>query len=103
MKKHDLPIFISVLISLIGTIVFLFILPDQVPVHFNLSGEADSIGSKFTYLIFPFIGFCLGAGFSFAAKRAKDKISQNIFIISGFFETLLFAFLGFYFMCSVRN
>ncbi len=101
MKKHDLLIFIPILISLMGTIVFLFILPDRVPVHFNLSGESDRIGSKFTYLIFPFIGFCFAEVFSFAAKRAKEKISKNIFIISGFFETLLFAFLGFYFMCKV--
>ncbi|MER2000695.1 MAG: DUF1648 domain-containing protein, partial [Lysinibacillus sp.] len=30
-------------------------LPDTVPIHFNIKGEADGWGSKYTLIILPFI------------------------------------------------
>ncbi len=40
-------------LSLIGTVVALSFLPDQIPVHFDFAGNADRIGSKYESLIFP--------------------------------------------------
>lgn len=41
------------LITVISTILMLFVLPDTVPVHFDINGLADRWGSKFELLILP--------------------------------------------------
>lgn len=38
-------------------------LPDQIPIHFNIKGEADAWGRKITIFILPVIGLLLFAGF----------------------------------------
>ena len=40
-------------ITVISTILMLFVLPDTVPVHFDINGLADRWGSKFELLILP--------------------------------------------------
>lgn len=49
--------FLSLLI-IIGTIVYVILvypgLPEEIPIHFNLLGEADSWGGKATILVMPF-------------------------------------------------
>lgn len=41
-------------ISLLGTLVMLFFLPPEIPMHWNAKGEVDSIGSKWNML---WVGF----------------------------------------------
>lgn len=42
--------------SAIVSLMYLPSLPDTVPIHFNLAGEADGWGSKYILLLLPFIG-----------------------------------------------
>ena len=42
--------------------------PDQVPMHFNLQGEADRYGSKSELFILPFLGLGLWALFRWMSK-----------------------------------
>ena len=46
-------IFILGIIVSIGSLPFL---PDSVPIHFNIAGEADGWGSKYFLLLLPIIG-----------------------------------------------
>ena len=50
---------IACIVSIIASIVYLILnfsdLPDQIPIHFNAKGEADSFGSKSTIWIIPFM------------------------------------------------
>ena len=39
--------------TVLSTVVMLFILPDTVPVHFDINGVADRWGSKFELLLLP--------------------------------------------------
>lgn len=41
-----------------------FIAPSTIPIHFNVSGQADSYGSKVTILILPLIGSIIFFGIS---------------------------------------
>lgn len=43
-------------------------LPDEVPMHFNLQGEADRYGSKSELFILPFLGLGLWALFRWMSK-----------------------------------
>lgn len=42
-------------ITVLSTILMLFVLPDTVPVHFDINGMADRLGSKFELLILPVV------------------------------------------------
>ena len=46
---------ILVALTLLSTIIMLFVLPDTVPVHFDINGMADRWGSKFELLILPVV------------------------------------------------
>ena len=40
-------------ITLLSTVLMLFIFPDTIPVHFDINGIADRWGSKFEMLVLP--------------------------------------------------
>ena len=42
-------------ITVLSTILMLFVLPDTVPVHFDINGMADRWGSKFELLLLPIV------------------------------------------------
>ena len=46
---------ILVALTVLSTIIMLFVLPDTVPVHFDINGMADRWGSKFELLILPVV------------------------------------------------
>lgn len=56
------------LLLFIGSMVYLAViwasLPDKVPTHFNLAGEANGWGHKGTLLLLPMIGFVVWIGFT---------------------------------------
>ena len=43
------------ILTVLSTVIMLFILPDTVPVHFDISGAPDRWGSKFELLLLPVI------------------------------------------------
>ena len=56
MKKYYGWMAVLLLVWLVLTCVFLILAPDQVPVHFDINGNVDRMGSKFEFLLFPGIG-----------------------------------------------
>lgn len=53
MKIKNKGIFTIFILSLIVSIVSIFYLPDQIPMHWNIHGEIDNYGSKFTIFMEP--------------------------------------------------
>lgn len=68
------------IITVLSTILMLFVLPETVPVHFDINGMADRWGSKFELLILPVV--LIACAFSMEplknsyinkAKNTKDE------------------------------
>ncbi len=69
---------LSLISDILGTIGVIFLiaytlyyfgkLPQTIPIHFNISGEADGFGSKYTLIIFPVIATFLHTLFFFIKK-----------------------------------
>ena len=101
MKKLYSILFFMILILLVGTVIFLILSPDQIPVHMNFSGEVDRIGSKYEYLVFPAIGAGLGLFFYLMAKietKKGEESNEKILLYCAIGTILLLTVLGFYFM-----
>lgn len=101
MKKLYSVLYIVLLICVIGTVVFLILSPDQIPVHYDFAGEMDRIGSKYENLIWP--GFSIGMGVFFllmarGPRKKGEKTNEKILLIAGVCTLIFFTLLGFYFM-----
>lgn len=66
--------FIGIFPLILNSILLLY-LPDKIPMHYNMQGEADRIGSKFEILIFPIIIFIISIIGLAALKFFENKIS----------------------------
>ena len=101
MKKLYSVIYVVLLICVIGTVIFLILSPDRIPVHYNFAGEVDRIGSKYENLIWPFFAIGMGAFFLLMARvprKKGEKTNEKILLIAGVCTLIFFTLLGFYFM-----
>ncbi len=79
---------ILALLTLLSTIIMLFIFPDTIPVHFDIHGVADRWGSKYEMLALPIIMILAVIMFEyitrFYRKQAdkSDNEKQKVEIIS---------------------
>ncbi|MEX0313756.1 MAG: DUF1648 domain-containing protein [Allomuricauda sp.] len=62
---------IIVALNVLLVLVFYFDLPETIPTHFNLKGEADGFGHKSTLWIIPIISTALYFGLGFFVTRMK--------------------------------
>ena len=53
MRKSTAVIIALIVISIIITIVFMILLPENVPIKYDMSGTVLKTGSKFSHLVFP--------------------------------------------------
>ena len=101
MKKLYNALFIILLVCVAGTVVFLILSPDKVPVHYNFSGEVDRFGSKYENLIFPGLAVVLGLFFRAMALRERKRgevSNEKVLLIAGVCTLGFFTLLSFYFM-----
>ena len=101
MKKLYSILYAVLLICVIGTVIFLILSPDRIPVHYNFAGEVDRIGSKYENLIWP--GFAIGMGVFFllmarVPRKKGEKTNEKVLMIAGGCTLVFFTLLGFYFM-----
>lgn len=73
MKGKYIVLYILTALSFAVTGVFLFLMPDAVPIHFNAEGTADSFGSKYTYLLLPLTILFMSTFFLLIAKHNRKK------------------------------
>ena len=77
MKKLYSVLYAVLLICVIGTVIFLILSPDRIPVHYNFSGEVDRIGSKYENLIWPGFAVGLGAFFLLMARIPRKRAKRQ--------------------------
>ncbi len=101
MKKLYTAFYIVLLACAAGSVVFLLLLPDRVPLHYGFNGEPDRFGSKYENILWPLIAVAAGAFFLLAARRqrkTKDASSEKLLLIIGLGTALFLTALGFYVM-----
>ncbi|MBQ6267859.1 MAG: SdpI family protein [Clostridia bacterium] len=106
MKKLQTAQWIVLLICVVGSIVFLILSPDRLPVHFDFSGKADRIGSKYELLILPLISIGLGVFFSVTAQQAQKKDDRNnekMLRITGLATLIFMTVISFYLMSKAMR
>ncbi len=101
MKKWYSILYAVLLICVVGTVVFLILSPDRIPVHYNFAGEVDRIGSKYENLLWP--GFAVGLGLFFLLMarvpgKKGEKTNEKVLMIAGVCTLVFFTLLGFCFM-----
>jgi len=99
MKKLYFLYPLLIALSFVLTGVLLTFMPEQVPMHYDVTGLADRIGSKYEYFIFPALSLLISALFIVLARRRKQHSSEEkVFAATGLFLLLFFNILGGYFM-----
>ena len=99
MKKWYIITGVLCLLTLATTAVFLVLMPDRVPMHYNLAGEMDRMGSKYENLLFPGVSLVMAGVFVLAARGKKTtEREQKILLIVAIYTLVLFYVLGVYFM-----
>lgn len=101
MKKAYRWILALVLLSFVIAGVFLALAPEQIPVHYNASGQIDRWGSKYEYLVMPVLTAVFAGFMAWVAGygRKKDRES-NERVVAGMtvWVLILFNVLWLFFM-----
>lgn len=81
-------------ITLLSTVIMLFIFPDKIPVHFDINGIADRWGSKYEMLVLPIMAiitmimfeiisrFYVKKASSVTDEKTKAEISSNVKVLN---------------------
>ena len=80
MKNKKALYYALMFLPLLITLIALPLLPEQIPAHYNFSGEIDRWGSKFETLIFPFATIGMGFFMLWMAKisaKSEENGSNN--------------------------
>lgn len=95
---------ILVLFSSLLFIILVFMLPDKIPVHWNVSGEVDGYGSKYFALIFAVLPLAVYYGMNLDKRIDPKKRKRENKEIFDFFRnglTLFFILFGGYFLFAI--
>lgn len=66
---YDTISLMCVVLLIFATIGGIAYLPDRIPIHWNLAGEADGYGGKMTILLIPVMSVLFYIGFAYIVKR----------------------------------
>ncbi|HLS36538.1 MAG TPA: DUF1648 domain-containing protein [Bacillota bacterium] len=108
---------IVTVVVMIASIIYMFYiypkLPEEIPVHFNIQGEADGWGGKASILIFPlmilfpaFMGFVFGRYGHFLYSGELSEKDKRIFVLTYEMITKInttLAFITFYSLWMVKQ
>lgn len=96
MKKYYAWMGALLLLWLVLTCVFLILAPDRVPVHFDINGNVDRMGSKYEYLLLPGLGLIAMFGSTLGAKKAKDGNEKTVAIMTICLLTFMLVLFGYF-------
>lgn len=111
------------LFIIIGNIIYIFVsfpsLPDEIPIHFNLAGEADNWGNKAIILIFPLLFKVVFLLLYFLAKdpstynypvKVTEENAESLFVLArqmltvmNFQVGVIMLFLTFYMIQTAKG
>lgn len=94
MKKGYFAIAIVVAISFAVSAILIPMMPDTIPVHFNIHGEADRMGSRYEMLIFPGFAALMGVFMALMVRSRRTDSEKKVLLITGVFSSALFVVLG---------
>ena len=103
MKKLYAAVYFLMMLSVAVTAIFLTLMPDTVPMHYNIKGEIDRYGSKYENLIMPVSMILLGVLFLLLARHFQKRQqleNQRVVLASG---SVLLGFLNVLFAYFLRN
>ncbi len=103
------------ILTVLSTVLMLFILPDTVPVHFDINGEPDRLGSKYELLLMPVVliacaltieplknSYCKKAENTEDEKEKAEHLSNaKVLNITGTITMLLFFAMNFLILYNV--
>lgn len=101
-KKMDILVWLITIIF-IGVV---FVLPETIPVHWNIYNEVDGYGSKYFALIFALLPIVTYYGMNLDKKldpKKKSRQNQEIFDLFRNGLTLFFVLMGAYFLYAMFN
>ncbi len=103
MKTKKTVFYIFMLLPLALVLIALQFLPDNIPAHYNISGQVDRWGSKYEMLVFPALSILLGSIMLLAAKYAAkhEESGQNnaqVCIVAGIMGNVLFSVMTAFFL-----
>ena len=82
MKKGYWVIAALVLLSIVVSVIFISMMPDQVPMHYNAAGQVDRMGSKYENLIFPGAMIFVGIPLIIAGQKKGIKRSEETVLLA---------------------
>lgn len=93
------------LLPLVISSISLLFLPELIPAHYSINGQADRWGSKYEVLILPmtviFFGLIMFAAAKFSSNdETSGKNNEKITITVNLVILLLFNALNLYFICT---
>lgn len=94
MKKGYFAIALVVALSFAVSAILIPMMPETVPVHFNIHGEADRIGSRYEMLIFPGFSVVMGVFMALMARSRKTESEKKVLLVTGVMSSALFMVLG---------
>lgn len=103
MKTKNTIFYILMLLPLAIVLIALQFLPNEIPAHYNFSGQVDRWGSKYEMLIFPALSIVLGGIMLGVAKYAAkhEENGQNnaqVCMMCGIVGNALFSAMTAYFI-----
>lgn len=101
MKKLYSILHAVMLVSIVGTAIFLILSPDRVPIHWNAAGEIDGMGSKYVFLFAPLISLVTYALFLLAAGSQRnygEAANERIIVYAGIGTLIFITVVNFPFM-----
>lgn len=100
MKRRRIMYFLLLFFGIASIFVTLFLItlmPDEVPMHYNMSGQVDRYGSKFENLFLSIFPIAISLLFFFLAKsekkRGNSKNERVLLIAGNGVELLLLCFI----------
>lgn len=103
MKTKKIIFYVLMFLPLAAVLIALQFLPEQIPAHYNFSGQVDRWGSKYETFIFPAVTivmgcFMLGMARYSAKNEESGKNNEKICIIAGILSLILFNAMTGYFL-----
>lgn len=106
MKKLYITLYFLIIIYILGTSLFLSVMPDTVPLHYNFAWEVDRFGSKYEFLIMNLITLVLTYILLITAKdqgKKEQKNSEKILVLIAIYSVVFFSVIQFFFQYKTLN
>lgn len=106
MKKLYITLYFLIIIYILGTSLFLSVMPDTVPLHYNFAWKVDRFGSKYEFLIMNLITLVLTYILLITAKdqgKKEQKNSEKILVLIAIYSVVFFSVIQFFFQYKTLN